>query len=109
MASRRYRVIWTETASQDLEEIVSYVARDSKQQATKVLKKIRGKTAPLRSSPSMGRVVPELIEFGLRNWREIIVSPWRIIYRIEKRLVFVDSVLDGRRDVEDILMQRLLR
>ncbi len=109
MASRRYRVMWTETAVRDLEEIVSYIARDSKQQATKVLKKIRGKSATLRSIPSRGRVVPELVELGLRNWCELIVSLWRIIYRIEGRFVFVDSVLDGRRDVEDILMQRLLR
>ena len=43
--------------------------------------------------------------FALRNWRELIVSPWRIIYRVEGRVVFVDSVLDGRRDVEDALMQ----
>lgn len=109
MASRRYRVIWTETASRDLEDIVSYIAKDSTQQATKVLKGIRGKSANLRSNPSRGRVVPELDELGMRNWRELIVSPWRVIYRIEGRLVFVDSVLDGRRDVEDILMRRLLR
>ena len=43
--------------------------------------------------------------FALRNWRGLIVSPWRIIYRVEGRVVFVDSVLDGRRDVEDALMQ----
>jgi addiction module RelE/StbE family toxin len=109
MASRRYRVIWTETATRDLQEIVSYIAKDSQQQATKVLKKIRDKSATLRSTPSRRRFVPELLEFDLRSWRELIVSPWRIIYRIEGRLVFVDSVLDGRRDVEDILMQRLLR
>jgi hypothetical protein len=54
-------------------------------------------------------VVPELDELGIRNWRELVVSPWRVIYRIEGRMVFVASVLDGRRDVEDILMQRLLR
>jgi len=109
MASRRYRVIWTETAARDLEEIVSYIAKDSQQQATKVLRKLRGKTATLRSTPSRGRVVPELAEFGLRAWRELIVSPWRVIYRVEGRSVLVDSVLDGRRDVEDVLMQRRLR
>lgn len=109
MASRRYRVIWTETATRDLEEIVSYIAKDSKKQTNTILKKIRGKSATLRSTPSRGRFVPELLEFDLRGWREVIVSPWRIIYRVEGRLVFVDSVLDGRRDVEDILMQRLLR
>ena len=109
MASRRYRVIWTETASRDLETIVSYIAKDSTQQAIKVLKRIRGKSTTLRSFPSRGRVVPELDELGIRNWHELIVSPWRVIYRIEGRSVFVGSVLDGRRDVEDILMQRLLR
>ena len=109
MASRRYRVIWTETATCDLEGIVSYIAKDSSQQATKVLKEIREKSATLRSNPSTGGVAPELDELGMRNRRELIVSPWRVIYRIEGRLVFVDSVLDGRRDVEDILMQRLLR
>jgi addiction module RelE/StbE family toxin len=109
VASRRYRVIWTETAARDLEDIASYIAKDSTQQATKVLKRVRAKSATLRSFPSRGRVVPELDELGIRNWRELIVSPWRVIYRIEGRLVFVESVLDGRRDVEDILMQRLLR
>lgn len=109
MSSRRYRVIWTETASRDLEEIVAYIAQDSRQQARKVLKQIRGKTATLRSSPSRGRIVTEFLDFDLRSWRELVLSPWRVIYRIEGNLVFVDSVIDGRRDVEDILMRRLLR
>jgi addiction module RelE/StbE family toxin len=109
MSSRRYRVIWAETASRDLEEIVTYIAQDSRQQARKVLKHIRGKTATLRSSPSRGRIVAEFLDFDLRSWRELVLSPWRVIYRIEGNLVFVDSVIDGRRDVEDILMRRLLR
>ena len=109
MSRRRYRIIWTETASRDLEGIVAYIAEDSRQQAKKVLKQIRGKAATLRSSPSRGRIVPELLDFDLRSWRELVLSPWRIIYRIEGTVVFVDSVIDGRRDVEDILMRRLLR
>ena len=109
MSKRRYRVIWTETATRDLEGIVAYIAEDSRQQAKKVLKQIRGKTATLRSSPSRGRIVPELLDFDLRSWRELVLSPWRIMYRVEGNVVFVDSVIDGRRDVEDVLMRRLLR
>jgi len=109
MSRRRYRIIWTETASRDLEGIVAYIAEDSRQQAKKVLKQIRGKAATLRSSPSRGRIVPELLDFDLRSWRELVLSPWRIIYRIEGTVVFVDSVIDGRRDVEEVLMRRLLR
>ena len=109
MSRRRYRVIWTETATRDLEGIVAYIAEDSKQQAKKVLKQIRGKTATLRSSPSRRRIVPELLDFDLRSWRELILSTWRIIYLVESNAVFVDSVIDGRRDVEEVLMRRLLR
>ena len=109
MSSRRYRVIWTETASRDLEGIVAYIAADSRQQAKKILKPIRGKTAARRSSSSRGRIVPELLNFNLRSWREIVLSPWRIVYRVEGNLVFVDSIIDGRRDVEEVLMRRLLR
>jgi plasmid stabilization system protein ParE len=101
--------MWTETATRDLEGIVGYIAEDSREQAKKVLKQIRGKTATLRSSPSRGRIVPELLDFDLRSWRELVLSPWRIIYRVEGNVVFVDSVIDGRRDVEEVLMRRLLR
>lgn len=109
MASRRHRVIWTETAARDLEEIAAYIAEDSRERAKKVLKQIRGKTSKLRSGPSRGRIVPELLDLDLRSWRELVLSPWRVIYRVEGNLVYVDAVIDGRRDVEDILMRRLLR
>jgi plasmid stabilization system protein ParE len=104
-----YRVTWTETATRDLEDIVTYIALDSREQAIKILKRIRGKAATLRQSPMRGRVVPELFDFGFRAWRELIHPPYRIIYRVEGKRVFIQSVLDGRRDVETILMERLLR
>jgi hypothetical protein len=58
--------------------------------------------------PEKGRMVPELKDQGIAEYHELIVSPWRIIYKIEKKQVLVFSVLDGRRKVEDILLQRLI-
>jgi addiction module RelE/StbE family toxin len=104
-----YRVIWTETAKRDLEDIVYFIAIDSKQRATKTLKRIRTKASSLRRTPMRGRVVPELLDLGLKTWRELILSPYRIIYRVEGQRVFVLSVLDGRRNVEATLMDRLMR
>lgn len=109
MARGAFRVIWTEVATSDLEEIVSYIALDSKSNARKILARIRGKAKSLRSFPERGRFVPEFLQFGLRTWRELIVGPYRIFYRIVYKKVLVSAVLDGRRDLQDVLLSRLLR
>lgn len=59
--------------------------------------------------PFRGRIVPELRDLALEPWRELIERPFRIIYRISDARVLIVAVLDGRRDVEDLLLQRLLR
>jgi plasmid stabilization system protein ParE len=58
--------------------------------------------------PLRGRTVPELRDHGVLNYREIIVSPWRIIYRVQDSAVIVLAVIDGRRSLEDVLLYRLL-
>ncbi|HTN73044.1 MAG TPA: hypothetical protein VMO00_18330 [Methylomirabilota bacterium] len=54
-------------------------------------------------------MAPELGDVGLRIYREILCSPWRIIYRIADPNLFVMLVIDSRRNVEDILLERLTR
>jgi hypothetical protein len=48
------------------------------------------------------------MEQGIAVYHELIVSPWRILYKIENRQVLVFAVLDGRRNIEDLLLQRLI-
>jgi addiction module RelE/StbE family toxin len=109
MSRRTFRVQWADTAVRDLEELVSYVAADAPASAERLLDRLEQRARTLASSPSRGRVVPELAHFGLRNWRELLVKPYRIIYRIEERTVSVLAVLDGRRELEDLLLERLIR
>lgn len=109
MARRAFQVIWAQSATRDLEEIVTYIAADSRANAEKALARLKHKAENLTASPLRGRVVPEMAEFGLQSWREIVVRPYRIISRIDEGRVFVNAVLDGRRDLQDILMRRLLR
>jgi toxin ParE1/3/4 len=106
---RKYRVQWTRPAAQDLESIVEFIARDDIANALQVLKKIQTIAATLARMPERGRIVPELAEVGLRLYREVLCTPWRIIYRITAPSVFVMTVIDGRRNVEDILLERLTR
>jgi plasmid stabilization system protein ParE len=109
MPRRRFRVLWAETAVRDLEELVSYVAAESEVNATQVLRRIETRAAALESSPACGRVVPELAHFGMRTWRELVVKRYRLVYRIEGDTVTVLAIFDGRRDLEDVLLERLLR
>jgi plasmid stabilization system protein ParE len=103
-------VLWAEEAVQDLEEIVGYIAADSPVNARNLLAKLRARAASLdATTPMRGRVVPELAHFGIRSWRELVVKPCRIIYRIGEAEVFVLAVFDGRRDLEDVLLERLVR
>ena len=106
---RKFNVQWTHPARQDLESIVEFIARDNIPNALQVLRKIQGTAATLEKMPERGRIVPELAEVGLRLYHEILCPPWRIIYRIVGSTVFVMTVIDGRRNVEDILLERLTR
>jgi len=107
--SAEHEVLWAEAAVRDLEEIAAHIAQDSPRSAAKVVGRIRRRTESLASTPEQGRVVPELRQFGLRDWRELVARPYRIVYRLSGYAVFVLAVFDGRRDLEDLLLERLLR
>jgi len=53
-------------------------------------------------------MVPELQNQGITLYRELIIGPWRVMYRVSEDSVYVLSVLDSRQNVEDILLQRLI-
>jgi toxin ParE1/3/4 len=102
-------VHWAEVAVRDLEELVAYIAEDSPANAGRVLGRLERRAATLETAPARGRVVPELARFGMRTWRELVVKPYRLIYRMEGDTVTVLALLDGRRDLEDLLLERLVR
>ncbi len=106
--SSKYNVTWANVAENDLKNIIEYIAEDSPQNALKILNKIRQKASDLYTLPERGRIVPELQDQGLFQFRELIILPWRLIYRISERKIFVLSVIDSCRNVEDILLKRLL-
>jgi toxin ParE1/3/4 len=104
-----YRVLWTQVAEKDLVEIIAFIAGDNPQNALHVLEKIRDKAASLYISPERGRVVPELHSCGIFVYRELIISSWRLLYRIADSKVYITAVIDSRRNVEDILLHRLIQ
>jgi toxin ParE1/3/4 len=106
--SPKYDVIWAGVAENDLKDIIGYIAIDSPAEALRTIKKIEQRASSLYSLAERGRIVPELQDQGILLYRELIVPPWRIIYRISEKKVYVLSVLDGRQNVEDILLKRMI-
>lgn len=107
--SKRYQVTWADVAQNDLKQIIEYIAIDNPGNASQILKKIKLKASDLYAMPDRGRIVPELKDQGIHTYRELIIAPWRIIYRISDTTVFVLSVIDSRRNIEDILLDRLVK
>jgi addiction module RelE/StbE family toxin len=102
-----FKVIWTNTAESDLKDIIEYISIYIPQNAITILKKIKQKASELYTLPEKHRIVPELQDQGILQYREMIIPPWRLIYRIAEQNVYVLSLLDSRRNVEDLLLKRL--
>ena len=107
--NKKYQVAWAAIAQHDLKQIIDYIAIDSPGNALQILKKNKQKVSALYTLPDRGRIVPELKEQGIHTYRELIIAPWRVIYRISDTTVFVLSVIDSRRNVEDILLDRFTK
>ncbi len=105
-----YPVFFTGEAEKDLSEIYEYIKVSGRPMAARSLMKIIRQTCNrLSETPQRGRMVPELYRIGLSDYREITFKPYRIIYEIEAARVIILCILDGRRDVQTVLQQRMLR
>ena len=105
-----YKVQIDPQAKQDLKEIFIYVAvNDSYDSADKLLDALEKTCYKLEEFPERGHIPPELRPTGIKRYLEIHYKPYRIIYEISNNIIYIHSVLDGRRNLQEILSDRLLR
>lgn len=103
-------VVWTDGAKADIEDIWRYIAAHaSPDRADDVLQAFDDKVAKLAASPHLGNRPKALLELGIAEYRELHWKPYRIIYGTADKRVLIYCVLDGRRDVNALLQERLLR
>jgi toxin ParE1/3/4 len=104
-----FTVLLTHDAARDLEALYDYIAlHDAPQKADYVLDQIEKAFSGLSEFPERGANPKELAALGIREYREIFFKPYRIIYRIMDKDVYVLLVVDGRRDMQTLLQRRLL-
>lgn len=98
-------------AQLDMLEIYDYVAHmDSVTNANKLFDKLESLCLSLENFPECGHALPELERLAITAYREIHFKPYRVIYQIRDQYhVSVHCVLDGRRNLEQLLLQRLLK
>lgn len=97
------RLIWTEPALQDLEAIAEYIALDDSRAASRYVQKVFDRVQRLERYPQSGKRPAELSQ---TPYREIVVFPCRIFYRVESVSVYILHVMRSERLLRPYLLER---
>ncbi len=89
------RIVWTETALADLEQIVHYISKDSERYAAAFTREVRDASRSLSRFAERGRIVPEL---GRAHIRELFVRSYRLVYSLSAESVHLLGLIHGARD-----------
>ena len=105
----RYEVLITQGAERDLEEIYDHIAEfDSPEKAEYVLSRLLEVAERLATFPDRGPHPKELQALGIREYRQTYFKPYRLIYRVIGKQVFIYLIADGRWEMQSLLAGRLL-
>lgn len=104
-----HEVFLTRSAERDLEDIYDYIAgHDNQENAGYVLDSLLEVVDTLSTFPERGSHPKELAILGIREYRQAFFKPYRIIYRVTGKQVFIYLIADGRRDMQTLLSRRML-
>ncbi len=104
-----YEVIWSDMGTSDFEAVLDYIAERNPGRANELLQQLKKHIETLSVHPERCRLVPETMAIGLDIYRELILNPYRAVFRIRGKRVHIMGFFDGRRDLQDILFDRLAR
>ena len=103
------QIIWSEDAGNEFLDILSYyLEKYGKEKTLDISERIIKKIEKLPSFPKQGKISPELYEIGITEIREIIELPWRIFYKVESTTIYIISILDSRRNIEELLYKKVI-
>jgi toxin ParE1/3/4 len=95
-------VIWTSPALDDLNDIADYIALSNIPAAKKLVQKVFHKILRLESHPESGNRPQELVNL---NYREVIVNPCRIFYKVDNDKVYIVHVMRQEQDLRRFILQ----
>ncbi|MBX3301878.1 MAG: type II toxin-antitoxin system RelE/ParE family toxin [Nitrospira sp.] len=95
MAEQRREVVWTTSARNELDDIVTYIAKDAPLSALAFLEEVLNTANSLTTLAQRGRIVPE---FQNPLVRELFIKHYRLLYEIQDRAVYVLGFIHGARN-----------
>jgi len=94
-------IVWTNPALEDLNDIAEYIALSNLLLAKKLVARIFDKIERLEDFPESGKKPIELTNL---NYREVVVNPCRVFYKIDKEKVYILHVMRQERDLRKFLL-----
>ena len=88
------RIIWTEPALHDLDEIADYISLDKPVAAKRFVQRVFERIEQLANQPKSGSMPPELKG---TQYRQLVIPPVRIFYRVQNEAVYIVYVMRGER------------
>jgi plasmid stabilization system protein ParE len=104
-----YEINITRNAENDLKEIISYILQESPKTALQILEKLQNRIKASDRFPYRGGYVPELLAKNIKDYHQLPESLWKIIYKIENKTVNILAIIDSRRNLQDILIKKLIK
>ena len=92
------RIQWSPLALDRIGEISDYIAQDSSVAAARWVHSIFDRVEQIKDFSKNGRSVPEI---NRKDIRELIIANYRIIYRIESKVVSILTVRHYRQILPD--------
>jgi toxin ParE1/3/4 len=106
---KKYAVHLTEAAMNDLASLHGHVSEvRSAEAADALVDRLEAACRALERLPLRGRAIPELAQLGGDAIRELVRKPYRIFYEVVGKDVYVFGIVDGRRDLRELLARRVL-
>jgi len=93
------QLIWSPRAAADLEAIREHIAYDSELYAGLMVSRLVAAPSRLIQFPELGRIVPE---YDQPDLRELIVRPYRLVYRLRGEFVEIATVFHAARMFPDL-------
>jgi len=105
----KHIIIWSKDAGDELAEIISYIKHNSgKMTAEKISKRIINEVKRVSENPAGRRIAPLLREFGINYIHQLNINPWIVFYKVENKKMEIISIIDGRRNLEEILYKKIM-
>ena len=105
------KIDWTPDGVDSLNEILEYYKyRAGENIAHNIYSKIVKEIQLLELEEIKTKQTQELKNIGIYDIYEISVIPWKVYYKIsaDNKRVFILFVLDGRRNLEEVLISKII-